>query len=221
MPKDRTDVVTQDNGDESHPAFGLIGVHRITATPGEVLFQSDLRHREYIRVEVHEATRKRDLKHDWVHPGKQVCAVSMSLAQFASFVTSGGTSGVPCTIDYAASGTHEPGHRPGLVPDPRLALTATEVRAAADQAYGAIQAALAAYEAALADKTPAAVRREALRNLHHTIGNAAANVAYATKMLDEHAEAVVEKSRADIEAMVLRMADQLGVSASEIKAIEG
>lgn len=220
MPKDRTDLVKRD-GDEHHPAFGIIGVHRITATPGEVLFQSDLRHREYITVTVHEATRHRDLKHDWVHPGKRVCEVSMSLAQFASFVTSGGTEGVPCTIEFTGSGAHEPGQRPGLKPDSRLALTADEVREAASKAYSEIQEALTAYEAALADKSGAAARREALRNLHYTIGNASANVAYATKVLDEHAEAVVERSRADIEAMVLRMAEQLGVPASEIKAIEG
>lgn len=221
MPKNRTDLVTHD-GEEQHPAFGIIGVHRIHATPGEVLFQSDLRHAEFIRVTVHEAVRKRDLRHDWVHSGKMVCEVSMSLAQFASFVTSGGTEGVPCTIEYTASGGNEPGQRPGLNPDPRLALTADEVRAAADIAYGSIQAALGAYEATLTDsgKGSAAARREALRTLHHAIGNAAANVAYATKTLDEHAEAVVEKSRADIEAMMLRMAERLSVPPSEIKAIE-
>lgn len=222
MPKERTDPVTASDGDERHPAFGLIGVHRIHANPGEVLFQSDLRHPEYIRLEVHEATRKRDLKHDWVHPGKMVCEVSMSMSQFASFVSSGGTQGVPCTIEFTGGGDHGTGHRPGLSSASRLALTTDEVRAAAEQAYGHIQEAFRAYEESLttSGKGAAAAHRAALRNLQMSIANAAPNVAYATKTLDEHAEAVVEKSRADIEAMVTRIAERAGIPAEEVRAIE-
>lgn len=222
MPKERTDPVTAGNGDEEHPAFGLIGVHRISSTPGEVLFQSDLRHSEYIRLEVHEATRKRSLKHDWVHPGKLLCEVSMSMSQFASFVASGGTIGVPCTIDFAGSGSNEQGSRPGLNPAPRLALTHEEVRAAAAEAYGRIQDKLKVYEATLENsgKGSAAAQRAALRDLRAVVANAAIDVAYAAQVLDEHAEAVVEKSRADIEAMAQRTAERLGIPISAFPAIE-
>jgi hypothetical protein len=204
MPKQREDYVTDDRGDEHHPAFGLISVHRISATPGAVLFQSDVRHPEYVRVAVHEAVRKRDLKHDWVHPGKLICEVSLSMSQFASFVASGGTSGVPCTVEQAGPGSHEPGTRPGLNPASRLSVTHDEVRAAAAAAYAGIKARLGEYEEALrlAGAGSAASRRGALRNLQAAISNAAPNVDYAARRLDEHAEEVVERSRADIEAMV-------------------
>lgn len=222
MPKERTDHVTDEDGDERHPAFGLVSLHRISSTPGEVLFQSDLRHSEYIRIDVHEATRKRDLTHDWVHPGPVVCEVSMSMSQFASFVASGGTMGVPCTIEFTGSGAQKPGHRPGLNHAPRLSVTTDEVRAAAERAYGSIQAAFEEYAETLTDsgKGSAAVRRAALRKLQSAIANAAPNVAYATKTLDEHAEAVVEKSRGDLEAMVARMAERAGISPDAVQAIE-
>jgi hypothetical protein len=222
MPKRRADPVTQENGDETHPAFGLISAHRISATPGEVLFQSDLRHSEYIRIDVHEATRKRTLKQDRVHPEELVCEVSMSISQFSLFVASGGTTGVPCTIEWTGTGANEPGDRPGLNPAPRLALTHEEVRAAAAKAYGDIQEAFETYKATLDDsgKGSAAARRAALRDLQAIIANAAPNVAYAAKALDEHAEAVVEKSRADIEAMATLTAGRLGIPASEVPEIE-
>jgi hypothetical protein len=222
MPKERTDPVTDPDGDEHHPAFGLASVHRIQATPGEVLFQSDLRHREYVLLEVYEATRKRDLKHDWVHSHKKVIEISMSMTQFASFVASGGTSGVPVTIDYVGAGDHGLGHRPGLNPESRLALTSEEVRAAAARAYEDIKEALKKYEWELTQPGvgSAAARRNALRDLRASIVNAAPNVDYATRQLDEHAEAVVEKSRADIEAMVTRMAERAGISPGEVQAIE-
>lgn len=203
MIKQREDYVTGADGDERHPAFGVITLHRVSSAPGAVLFQSDTRHAEYMRVTVHEATRKRDLKHDWVHPERVICEVSMSMAQFASFVSGAGQGGgVPCTIERATTGSHEPGDRPGLVMQSRLALTAAEVQAAAHEAYRKIQTAEAAYEAALNGKAPAAERRKLLADLRSAIGNAAPNVDYAARRLAEHAEDVVEKSRADIEALV-------------------
>jgi len=215
--KQRTRPETGPDGTESHPAFGMISIHRVSATPGEILFQSDVRHREFIRLEVHEAARKRDLKHDWVHPDRMILQVGLSMAQFASFVASSGTTGVPCTIEFAGSGTREPGHRPGLHPAPRLAVTAGEVRASAETAYSGIREALGKYEQALEDKAPAAARREALRNLRASVANAAPDVTYAARRLDEHAEEVIEKSRADIEAMVQRMTGQAGITAEVLE----
>lgn len=223
MPKQYEDFTTGADGDEHHPAFGLVSLHRISASPGAVLFQSDVRHPEYMRIEVHEATRKRDLSHDWVHPERTVCEISLSMAQFASFVASAGQgSGVPCTIEWTTTGTQEPGDRPGLLPAPRLSVTHDEVRAAAEKAYQGIKEAEAALQEAMSAKPPvsAAERKQRLRDLHFAIENAAPNVAYAARKLDEHAEAVVERSRADIETMVIRMAEREGVeAAATVRAI--
>lgn len=220
--RERTDPTTRADGDDEHPAFGLISLHRVHSSPGEVLFQSDVQHPEYIVVEVHEATRKRDLKHDWVFPVRPVVKVSMSMSQFASFVSSGGTTGVPCTIEFAGSGKHEPGDRPGLNPAPRLQLTSDEVRQAADKAYQGIQEEFERYSAALEVSGPgsAAARKSALRSLHSAIVNAASNVAYAAKRLDEHAGEVVERSRSDIESMMAQMAQRLGIPLAEVLEIE-
>ncbi len=199
MPRQTAPVTTAERGGEEvevHPAFGWAHVGRITAIPGQVLFQSDLKHREYIEVTVHEADRKRDLKEDWVFPGRVICQFSMSLAQFASFAASGGNSGVPVTIERTDSG-----ERPGLEWEPRLAVTTAEVRAAADEAFANIKEASAAYEAAVENKVTAKERKEAWKNLQAAIGNAAPNVEYAGRKLVEHTEAVVERARADIEGM--------------------
>lgn len=210
--KQYEDYTTGEDGDERHPAFGAVSLHLISANPGAVLFQSDVRHPEYMRIAVHEAVRKRDLHRDWVHPEKMICEISLSTAQFASFVASTGQGGgVPCTIEWTSSGTHEPGDRPGLVAAPRLSLTHDEVRAAAHDAFKHIQVAEAAYEAALNGKAPAAERNRALADLRAAIANATSNVEFAAKALDRHAEAVVEQSRADIETMVIQMAERTGI----------
>lgn len=197
MPKQYEDYSTNEDGSEHHPAFGTISLHRVSATPGAVLFQSDVRHSEYMRITIHEASRRRELHRDWVHPEKELFEISLSLAQFASFVASGGQgSGVPCTIEY------DRGHRPGLNLESRLALTNAAVHQAADKAFENIKAAEAALAEGMANKVGAAERKRLMANLHHAIGNATPNVDFAAKMLAEHAENVIEQSRADIETMV-------------------
>lgn len=197
MPRRRIPVTQNDKGEQRHPAFGMARIGRIMATPGEVLFQSDLRHRAYISVTVSTASRQRELKRDWVHAEKVLCQFSMSMAQFASFVSSAGTEGVPVTLDYYAGET-----QPGITYEPRLGVSLDETRAAAEVAFNEIALALGAYEDALATKAPAAVRKRAMGNLQAAVRNAPLNVEYAAQALTEHAEEVVEKSRADLEALV-------------------
>jgi hypothetical protein len=217
MPKQYEDYTTGPDGDEHHPAFGLVALHRISASPGADLFQSDVRHPEYMRVTVHEATRKRDGYRDWVHPERVVCEISLSMAQFASFVASTGQgSGVPCTIEWTTAGTHEPGDRPGLLPAPRLSLTHDEVRAAAHEAFRGIKAAESAYWNAVDNKAPAAERKQLRAKLSAAIRNAEPNVEYAAKTLDEHAGAVVEQSRTDVETMVFEAAKRAGIEPEAI-----
>lgn len=222
MPKDRTDSEPFGDGSDRHPAFGMISVHRIQSTPGEILFQSDIRHSSYVRIEVHEADRHRENKHDWVFPGKLLCEVSMSEAQFASFVASGGTTGVPCTIERVNEGDYGLGNRPGLSLSPRLQLTSEEVRNAAQAAYQEIKEALSTYEETLNEsgKGSTAAKKHALNMLRSKVNNATPNIGYATRRLNEHAEDVIEKSRADIESMVMRMAEQNGIDRGDLPAID-
>lgn len=199
------DPVVNQEGFDTHPAFGVCRIRRVTANPGKTLFQSDLLHREYIQVTVYEAVRKRELSSDWVHSTKVLMEFSVSLAQFASLIASAGTEGVPVTLDWRN------GDLPELPHEPRLQESAKEVRAAADKAFAGIQEAEKAYEEALERKAPAAERRKLLSDLRSAIGNASDNVEYAGRKLAEHAEDVVERSRADVEAMVSSY-EQLGMA---------
>lgn len=204
--------VEDEHGDEAHPAFGMISAHRIRATPGRVLFDSDIRHNEFIQIELSTATRKRDLKHDWIHPHRAVFKVALSLAQFASFVSSTDTQGVPATIEY----TNATGSIPGIVYAPRLATSMAETRGAAEEAFALILEAFQEYEEVLANKGGAKERAAALRTLRASIANAPANVAYAGSQLVKLTEDVVQKARADIEAMVSTHAATHGIESGEV-----
>ena len=205
MARDTEPVSKNQYGDDTHPAFAQIQVSRHSVTPGAVLFDSDLRHGHTVVLTVSSATRKRDLSRDWIHATREVVEIEMSEAQWASLVSSMGTSGVPATLRRVN------GHIvPGLTYDPRLAHSMNEVKTAASKTFSGIQAAIAAYEA-LDSKATAKEKREAFAKIQRATQHAAANIDFTTKSLTEHAENVVARSRADIEAMALQAAEQIGL----------
>lgn len=193
---------TDERGNEIHPAFGMARVNRVTST-GTPLFDSDILHSSFIRLQFSTATRRRELSRDWIHADRVIADVEMSEAQWAALVSSINTEGVPVTIRRTETNWQIPS--PPF--EPRLEVSQAEVRSAADKAFAAIKEARDVYEA---KKTAAN-----LRALHFAIENAAANVSFAAKSMTEHAENVVQKARVDIETMVISKARQLGLTDEE------
>lgn len=196
---------------ETHPSFGLVTVNRWSSSPGTSLFDSELRHQHFITLTVERADRTRDLNRDWIHgSGPALVQIKLSEAQWAAMVSSvGNGSGTPCTI--AATETEPRVPEPPF--EPRMAHSQAEARGAADRAFSRIKEAMAAYE----EKKSAAN----LRSLRAAIAGAGPNVEFAAESLTEHAEKVVEKARADVEAMVTAHAERLGVSAPRYQELEG
>lgn len=209
MPRPIQEPTQDEYGADVHPAFGHIKINRVSATPGVTLFDSEIRHQHFVTITVSGASCKRDLNHNWIHEGKALLEIEMSEAQWASFVSSPNTSGVPCTIKR----TETDWQVPGLPHRPVLGQSLKETREAADQAFEGIKDAFDAYEAAI--KGPAKERNEALRNLRAAIHNATANVVFAASSLNKHAENTVQKARADVEAMVLRAVQQHALEAGD------
>lgn len=198
-------------GHEQHPAWVLVGASRVSHTPpGAVLFDSDIRHQHYVTVRVKRARRKRDLNHDFKSGRETIVEFAMSEAQWASFVSSMNTGdGVPATLEWDA--TLDNPDVPGMSFAPRLQVSMDEVHGAASRAQRIVQEAFEAY----AEKKSA----ENLRTLKYAIENMTANIDFAASSLSEHAENVVQRARADVEAFVLQKARQLGIDPADVGGI--
>lgn len=203
--RETAEPTLDEHGDETHPAWGLIGASRVSSgSPGASLFDSDIRHGHYVVVQVRRATRQRNLGHDYKHGRDEIVEVAMSEAQWASFVSTMNVGqGVPCTIQRV-----EMEIMPGVEHEPRLAVSIDEVGRAGEKAMEEIKEAFAAYR----EKKTAAN----LRTLEARINNATPNMTFAAETLTKHAENVVQRARADVEAMVVRKAEQLGIDPGEI-----
>jgi len=197
---------------ETHPAFGVAVVGRMSGTP-RALFQSDVLHSESITLSIRTADRTRGLSHDWVHPGKTLVEVEMSLAQWGAVVSSVGVgSGVPVTV-RATEGVH-------LVPElpyqPRIKANLDEVNAAVDKLMEKVRVTLEALTSAIEGKAGVKVVREAMRDHAAAVEHAEANSVFAVKSMVAAGEKVTSQVRADIESQILaaaRLTDRGAISA--------
>ena len=197
-----------EHGDETHPAFGMIGASRVSGRA--VLFDSDVEHQHFVVLRIGRATRRRDLHRDWIHSSSRadIVEVAMSEAQWASMISSMNTSGVPCTIRH----TEKDGAMPSLDFESRLDLSHKEVKGRTEEALAEV---LEAFEAVKEKPTKANIRTLEIR-----MGNLPANMQFAATSLTEHAETVVQKSRADVEAFVINKARQVGLNPDTWEPIE-
>lgn len=112
MPKrdeqEPTLIRQDDHGDVfEHPAFAMIGAYR-TQGGSFNLYGSDFVHNHTVTVRIVASTMRRTLSNDWHHGGRELIEVSLSEAQWATFVTAMNVGhGVPCTLQHL-QGEHMP-----------------------------------------------------------------------------------------------------------------
>lgn len=82
-----------------HPAFAMIGAHHVHGP--RVLFGSDFEHHGYIDIVIKRATSERRHSTDNFHGKEELISVSLSRAQWATFLSSMNLGdGVPCTLSH-------------------------------------------------------------------------------------------------------------------------
>lgn len=185
---------------ESHPSYVAIRASRVSCSPGQRLFDSEVHHSHYITVTINRVERHRELNRDWIFPREELIEVAMSAAQWGAFVSSFGEgSGVPATLFHLGS------ERVDDPPDEsRLDISHAEVLNAANEGVASIREAFEGVKSARAAGGKR-ILDGAMRGMEAAIRNAPKNMEFAAKSLTEHTENVVTKARADIEAMVLNV----------------
>lgn len=193
-----TEIKITEHGDETHESWVLIRANRVQSN-GTRLFGSEINHNHFIHVAVSRCVRKRSLKHDSLFDTKLLLDVSMSEAQWGAFVSSfGHGSGVPATLTHLDG----VGQIPSAPFESRLEESAREVREAGTEAIAVVKERFDDLEAAFERGAGKKELREKIRNLKSGVAHVPANMEFAATSLTEHAENVVTKARADIEAMV-------------------
>lgn len=197
MKREVTEPTLNEHGDEVHPSFGVIRLTRPTAMPGVRLFDSSIPHGHYVSMEIVRATRRRDLHHDWIYGSLDpLVAVNMSLTQWGAMVSSFGEGGgTPVTLSRVAGEV-----MPEAAHESRLAQTSREVADAARKSTEAMREAAQTVSDAFNAKAGRREMGAAIEHLQNVLAGVPSNMKFAADTLTRHAEDVVSKAKADIEA---------------------
>lgn len=207
-----TETVITDEGafkDETlreHPAFAMIGAYRWTGG-GNQLFASPIKHNAGVTIRIVEANEQGD-QYVWRQFGhKVICEVSLSEAQWATFVTAMNVgSGVPCTLSYRQTGDLErvPSIEDTHPQERRAAMIKEQV--AKDLAL--LQEFVAKFDELLESGkiTKTALKELRSKYLLHAIEHAPGNYEFAGNLVTEHMEASTVAARAEIESYIMQAA---------------
>lgn len=180
----------------THPAFGLIGAHRVSGKA--VLFGSDFVHHGYVNITIRRAEMNRSLSRDWPFGRQELIEVSLSEAQWATFVSSMNISdGVPCTIEHVQREV-----MPAMpVPARRDDVFAAEMDKALHEAR---EWAAKMREKVGAMGLSAKKASELLDCLHMLDMRIGSSVEFVAKQFGEHMEDVTEHAKLEVNAYALR-----------------
>lgn len=191
----------------THPAFGQIAAHRTTG--GNMsLYGSDFVHDNSIRISIHHSELHRYLNRDSHFARRQIIEVTLSEAQWATFVSSlNHGTGTPCTLEYVQG-----------APMPRIAhrrekdIVKQELDERIRHVSSLFEAAIADIEANVAGLSKAK-QNAVLERLRRAYKEVSDSMPFAARSFEEHMESTVEKAKVEVEAYVQNHAIRAGIAA--------
>jgi hypothetical protein len=206
-----------------HPAFGMIGATRFTGATGN-LFASPIKHNAGVMIRLVEAYEQGNEYGRRQFGGKHIVEVTLSEAQWASFVTAMNVgSGVPCTISYRQTGEFV--RVPGIDDDHPHVKRAADIKDKAKKDLALLTEFATKFRELLErGKAPTKGELRALYDKYilHAVDHAPGNYEFLANIVTEHMEETLTAARAEIEGYVLHTALKfpgLADAAPEIPAL--
>lgn len=198
----------------SHPAFAVMKASRYHGG-NQQMYGSPLLHGGGISVSVEFSDEHISFSHSNYWPkhncagGPTIVELRMSEAQWAAFISTLNVgSGVPVTLDYARTGPVE--RLPYIDGASFEEKRAAEIRAKVEEQNKGMTAALKRFDELL--DGGGSIKKSDLKELRGMLrqcgDHLASNTEFAANMLTEHQEKLVEAAKAEVSAMVMRMAVQ-------------
>jgi len=187
----------------SHPAYGQIRASRVSGHQN--LYGSDFRHHGYITIVIARSKLRRSLSRDWEFAGQELIDVSLSEAQWATFVSSlncGG--GTPCTINHIDRVS-----MPDL-PDPpsrkeQFDKELKETMARSAEVLGGLR------QKILDMKISEKMKKELISSVDSAGRSIGSNVNFVANSFSEHMEEQVEKAKCEVNAYASGLIQRAGL----------
>lgn len=194
-----------DGSQTKHPAYGQIRAARVSGS--SVLYGSDFVHHHTIEIAISRSELNRGLSRDWHHACEELILVSLSEAQWATFVSALNVgTGVPCTLEHVG-GEQIPG-----LPEPisRTEQFTDELKAKLTSSLGALRA-LSTEIGEM--KLPVGKTKQLQASIAHTLQELKSNFPFVAKSFDEHVERGVEAAKTEIHGYLTGVLARAGLDA--------
>lgn len=201
---------------ENHPAYGLVGIHRITGT--KKLYGSALdNHAGFMTLTVYRSTRHHSLSRDW-YSAKSVrplLEIHMSSAQFAEFITTPNVGfGVPCTLHYVKGCDNCEGEVDRISSEATTEATkiVESFQVDLENTLAKLKSILHECESVLEKKAlNKQDRGQVLKLLKCAVQEFGSNIPFVLSQFQEAADKTVAQSKAEIDAMFGTVINRLGL----------
>ena len=164
------------------------------------LFGTEIKTDNPITLKISKAEETRDLSRNWYHSLGQIVEIEMSPIQWAEFLTSGNTSGVPCTIRYIG------GQR---MSDPKETEIFNDYNEEVEEHFDKFKEIEDVVKSAIDSKKPMGLKD--LSSLLNKIHNAIAKVDFVRDSFKEDMGKIVGKAKAEFNAYVENRIHEIGI----------
>ena len=164
------------------------------------LFGTEIKTDNPITLRISKAEETRDLSRNWYHSLGQIVEIEMSPIQWAEFLTSGNTSGTPCTIRYIG------GQR---MSDPKETEMFNDYNEEVEEHFDKFKEIEDVVKSAIDSKKPMGLKD--LSSLLNKIHNAIANVDFVKDSFKEDMNNIVGKAKAEFNAYVENRIHEIGI----------
>lgn len=220
MAKKNNDVLIEErinslgHPERSHPAFGNISISRVQSGAGKRFFGSGIRHNNYIRLTIDQGIEVEayGIKKFRPNSRKGLIEVDLTQSQWAAMVSSIGLGeGTPCTIAYYRDGNIVSPGNIGETETGNAHLRRILEESVSSQIEG-LQERLKDLESALSgSKLNRKELQEKVKSLKHAINNTPKNLTFATEVMEEVMEEIVENGKNELSSHAQNIALKVGL----------
>ena len=180
--------------------MGMVSWARSCNASSRNLFGTEIKTNNPITLRINKAEEIRDLSRNWYHSLEQIVEIEMSPVQWAEFLTSGNTSGVPCTIRYIGG---------QKMSDPKETEIFNDYNEEVEEHFDKFKEIEDVVKSAIDSKKPMGLKD--LNSLLCKIQNAISNVDFVKDSFKEDMNEIVGKAKAEFNAYVENRVHEIGI----------
>lgn len=186
--------------------MGKISWSRVMCSHPQPMFGTEIKTSNPVKIEITNASEERGLNRNWFFTEERIVELEMTPIQWAEFLTSGNTEGVPCTLKFIRG--------QGILSEPKVEDVKKVFNNEVEQHFDEIKedfSVLSSKVKALSMKIGKTNTKELEDLLYKLNMNITSNMDYIKKSFKEEMTKMVGKAKAEFNAFIETRVHEIGI----------